>query len=381
MVQSEVNELGEYSELGLEDRVPELWLPPFEGFAGGAVSAAPAVPSRAASMRSGDSPRHLSALSISDGGASAPAAVGVAAAPLSRGLRQVLPLPRPNRCPPPPCRIPRQGQMMLDAAGLPGRSGPTARAGTAVQPGSAAVWACQPDGSGRSAGSAPTWMHWGAARSGAWRRAWTTCRRSVPLPGPPSLRSLTAPAAACAQAMAASVLHEAVAGEPRAAAWRQQVAQHDWHSGSGGAVIACGRRRRQRPAAAQSTGGSLLYQTPARSPGLHPWRVAGEQGGERAPRWGRARRQVRASPVAAGGGATHWSEPLPLDGLGAAAVVTLPAPLQGLAGLANAPHAAVILTVTARQVKAPKTYQTNRACYEQLVLVTTWPQLMQGTEW
>lgn len=54
--------------------------------------------------------------------------------------------------------------------------------------------------------------------------------------------------------------------------------------------------------------------------------------------------------MAAAGGATHWSEPLALDGLGAAAVVTLPAPLQGLAGRVDAPHAAVILTVTARQV-------------------------------
>ena len=60
--------------------------------------------------------------------------------------------------------------------------------------------------------------------------------------------------------------------------------------------------------------------------------------------------QVRASPMAAAGGATHWSEPLALDGLGAAAVVTLPAPLQGLAGRVDAPHAAVILSVTARQV-------------------------------
>lgn len=191
MVQSEVNELGEYSELGLEDRVPERWLPPFEGFAGGAVSAAPAVPSRAASMRSGNSPRHLSALSISDGGASAPAAVGVAAAPLSRGLRQVLPLPRPNRCAPGPLQDSPPG---VDDAGRcrsAQQIGPTARAGNVVQPRPAAVRACPPDGCARSAGSVPIWMHWGAAPSGAWRRAWTTCRRSAPLPGPPSLPPLS----------------------------------------------------------------------------------------------------------------------------------------------------------------------------------------------
>lgn len=102
VTQSEVDEVAEYSELGVEDRVPQRWLPPFEGFAGGAVSAAAPVPSRAASMRSGDSPQRLSGLSVSEGGASAPAAMGLAAPPLSRGLRQVLPLPRLNRCNPGP---------------------------------------------------------------------------------------------------------------------------------------------------------------------------------------------------------------------------------------------------------------------------------------
>ena len=92
-----MDELSDYADLGVEDRVPQRWLPPFESGAGGAVSAAAPVTSRAASMRSGESPRHISGITVSEGGASAPATIGLAAVPLSRGLRQVLPLPRPNR--------------------------------------------------------------------------------------------------------------------------------------------------------------------------------------------------------------------------------------------------------------------------------------------
>jgi len=62
--------------------------------------------------------------------------------------------------------------------------------------------------------------------------------------------------------------------------------------------------------------------------------------------------QVRASPYKADAGATYWSEPLQLDALGAAAVVTVPAPLQGLAAGAQAPNAAIVVSVTARQVPA-----------------------------
>ena len=40
-----------------------------------------------------------------------------------------------------------------------------------------------------------------------------------------------------------------------------------------------------------------------------------------------------------------------LDGLGAAAVVTVPAPLQGLAAGAQAPDAGIVVSVTARQVR------------------------------
>jgi hypothetical protein len=60
--------------------------------------------------------------------------------------------------------------------------------------------------------------------------------------------------------------------------------------------------------------------------------------------------QVRASPYKATEGSSYWSEPLQLDALGAAAVVTVPAPLQGLASGTTAPNAAVVVSVTARQV-------------------------------
>ena len=71
---------------------------------------------------------------------------------------------------------------------------------------------------------------------------------------------------------------------------------------------------------------------------------------------------MRASPYAAPRGHSHWSEPLGLDGLGGAAVVTLPAPLQGLAAATQAPQAAVVLSVTARPV---------RCCYP--LVFTHWP--------
>lgn len=61
--------------------------------------------------------------------------------------------------------------------------------------------------------------------------------------------------------------------------------------------------------------------------------------------------QVRASPYKAEEGSSYWSEPLQLDGLGAAAVVTVPAPLQGPAAGAAAPNAVVVVSVTARQVQ------------------------------
>ena len=37
--QSEVEELGDYEDLDIQDRVPQQWLPPYEGSSGASVSA------------------------------------------------------------------------------------------------------------------------------------------------------------------------------------------------------------------------------------------------------------------------------------------------------------------------------------------------------
>lgn len=81
--QSEVEDVADYEALDIADAVPLQWLPPYEGAGGGhAVSAAAPVPSRAASMRSG-SPTTTAVSETGSGTGTG-----------SRGLRQVLPLPR-----------------------------------------------------------------------------------------------------------------------------------------------------------------------------------------------------------------------------------------------------------------------------------------------
>jgi len=93
-MQSEVEELGDYEDLDIQDHVPLQWLPPFEGAGGSGVSAAAPVPSRAASLRSASSPTATAPGSEAGSGAG-----GGGSAPNSRGLRQVLPMPRAaGRC-------------------------------------------------------------------------------------------------------------------------------------------------------------------------------------------------------------------------------------------------------------------------------------------
>lgn len=78
--------------------------------------------------------------------------------------------------------------------------------------------------------------------------------------------------------------------------------------------------------------------------------------------------QVRASPYPAPFGGSHWSEALALDGLGAASVVTVAAPLQGLTPAAEAPHASLLLSVTARQV--PHSYCLPACLTHTLIMMT-----------
>ena len=64
------------------------------------------------------------------------------------------------------------------------------------------------------------------------------------------------------------------------------------------------------------------------------------------------RLQLRASQMKAAPGHTFWSNPVRLDALGGAAVVSVPSPMQGASAVAGA-RAAYMFAVTATQVPAP----------------------------
>lgn len=66
----------------------------------------------------------------------------------------------------------------------------------------------------------------------------------------------------------------------------------------------------------------------------------------------RVRIQLRASNMRAPYGRTYWSEPVQLDSLGGAAVVSVPCPLAGPSSVMPDPRSAYMLSVTANQVSS-----------------------------
>lgn len=64
----------------------------------------------------------------------------------------------------------------------------------------------------------------------------------------------------------------------------------------------------------------------------------------------RVRMQLRASNMRAPFGRTYWSDPVQLDSLGGAAVVSVPCPLAGPSSMMPDPRSAYMLSVTANQV-------------------------------
>lgn len=64
----------------------------------------------------------------------------------------------------------------------------------------------------------------------------------------------------------------------------------------------------------------------------------------------RVRMQLRASNTLAPLGRTYWSDPVQLDSLGGAAVVSVPLPTAGPASVITDDRSAYMLSVTANQV-------------------------------
>jgi hypothetical protein len=65
--------------------------------------------------------------------------------------------------------------------------------------------------------------------------------------------------------------------------------------------------------------------------------------------------QLRASQMKAASGQTFWSNPVRLDALGGAAVVSVPSPLQGATATTTGARAGYIFAVTATQVPSSPT--------------------------
>ena len=63
--------------------------------------------------------------------------------------------------------------------------------------------------------------------------------------------------------------------------------------------------------------------------------------------------RMRASPIRAAYGRTFWSEEVHLDAVGGAAVVTLPAPMEGVGVPIQDSVAGYVVSVTALQVSKP----------------------------